>query len=887
MKKWMVPFLIWCLQTVQLNAQQSSIVFEKRDLPSVFSQLEVTFDLTFAFDQDLIQSLSIKKNRYRASKLSELLDQLLGPLNLSYRITDQKFILIKKGPPAESNNAPAQIEKQLSICGYLQDALTGDPLPYGTILLKQSGRGVSSDDQGFFSMQSDFKPTDSLQISFIGYQAIDLSVGDLLEKPCKKILLQVAGFSIEEIVIKDYSIAFLKPSRLGQGIQLTSDQIGRLAGWGENDVLRMAQLLPGIHSSNESAADIHIRGGTPDQNLILWEDIPILHIGHFFGMFTAVNPNISESIKIYPGNFDASQGGRVSGLIDIRGPDAIDSLSGKVSLNLINAQAYLNLPIIKEQASLQLAFRRSYTDLLQSPTYKKLFEQIAGNGKIEDNQQQVSEDGLEALLSPRFYFNDLNVKWDWEISKDTRWTSSFYRGSDHLDYLVLFDEAFLYLRSEDNIDLSNTGLSTVLSHRWSSRLSSNFKWIYSSFRNEYQFALDIQQQDQPANRWRAAQNNDMSEAGLQWNNSWIWRRGQSLNFGYHRSAYRADFTVLQENPDGVAGMFEEKIRGTLHSMYLDLDLNLDDRLLLDIGFRHIRYAPYKNFLLLPRLSVIYDLFEGFPLQLKANVGRYTQFMNQMITDNELGLSERIWIIAGEEQGLPLVQTEQWSVGLRFQKRGWILDAEYYEKESFNLTSLNVQVDEAQSNPYSLGKAAIRGFDLLIRKKWRHFNTWLAYSTGAVKYQFPGLNEGLSFWADHDQRHTLKWTNLLEFPSWGISASFFYNSGRPYTVPDEVNTFYNEEEQGWEYALVFPLRNSQRLPNYLRLDLSAYRAWTLGKGSVLTGGISFFNLLNKRNIRDKKYYVIPPNERGTQPAQLFQYDQLALGMTPNLFIEWKW
>jgi hypothetical protein len=887
MKIWISFILLLCLPCSWLWGQQVSIFFEKKELPKVFHQLEEQFDLTFAFDQDLVQQLAVPKPRYQAQSIADLLDQILAPLNLSYRITAQKYVLIRKKTPLEAVNTSPPSTKPQSICGYLQDALTGAPLPYGTVQVQTSGKGVASDDQGFFSMQSGFLPTDSLLISYIGYQPVATTVADLQATNCKRIALEPAGFSIPEIVIRDYSISFLKPSRQGQGIQLNPDQIGRLPGWGENDVLRMAQLLPGIHSSNESAADIHIRGGTPDQNLILWEDIPVLHVGHFFGMFTAVNPNMSKSIKIYPGNFDASQGGRVSGLIDIRGPEAGDSLSGRLSLNLINAQAYLNIPVIKRQASLQFAFRRSYTDIIQSPTYNKLFEQIAGNGKIEDNQQQVSEEGLEALLSPRFYFNDINAKWDWKIGNRTRWTSSFYRGSDHLDYLVLFDEPFFYLKSEDEIDLSNTGASTVISHQWSSRLRSNIKWIYSNFQNDYRFALDIERQGQEANRWRLFQNNDMKEDGLQWNNSWIWRPGQSLNFGYHRSAYRVDFTVNQQTPNAAPQQFEENIRGTLHSMYLDLDLNLDDRLLIDFGFRHIRYSPYKNFLLLPRLSVNYEPFDDFPLQLKANIGRYTQFMNQMITGNELGLSERIWIIAGEEQGLPLVQSEQWSAGLRYQQSGWIFEAEYYEKKSFNLTSLNLQFDDAQSNPYSLGQADIRGMDLLLRKKWRHFNTWLAYSVGAVRYQFPGLNADAPFWADHDQRHTLKWTNLLEYPRWGLSTSLFFHSGRPFTVPEGLTTYFNENSRAWEYELSFPARNENRLPAYQRMDLSAYYRWSAGKRSSFIGGISIFNVLNKGNIRDKRYYVIPPNETGTQPAQLFQYDQLALGMTPNLFIEWKW
>lgn len=865
--------------------QNIQATFENRNLIEVFRQLEQQYDLTFAYDNDLISPLSLKKKYFEATDLPDLLDQILRSFPLKYRLTDQKYVLVsarEQSLSQKQDNAPPLP----SICGYVTDAQTGAPLPFGNIVLQGAQQGTAANEKGYFSLQTQMKQGDTLEFTYLGYRALKIPVSQLLNSPCQTIALEVSGIPFSEILIRDHSISFLKPSRNGQGIALHPDQMGRLPGWGENDLLRMVQLLPGVHSSNESAADLHIRGGTPDQNLILWEDIPVLHIGHFFGLFTAVNPNIAESVKVYPGNFDASQGGRVSGLIDIRGPEAGDSLGGHLSLNLINAQAYVHAPFFDKKAGLQLAFRRSYTDLIQSPTYKKLFNQVAGDGKIEDNQQQAEEESLDALLSPTFYFTDLNAKWHFNLSPSTRWTSSFYRGSDHLDYLVLFDEPYFYLRSDDRIDLGNTGASTVITHEWSPRLTSNVKWIYSRFVNEYEFALNIRPQNEMENRWHFSQNNNMREIGLQWNNRWQWYPGQWLNFGYQRSAYQADFVARQQEPMKDEQRFEEDIEGALHSMYLDMDLNFQDRLLVDFGLRHIRYSPYKNFLLLPRLSVNVQPFSRFPLRLKGNVGRYTQFVNQMITDNDLGLSEQIWLVAGEEQGLPLVQSNQWSAGLRFQEKGWIVDAEFYEKETFNLTSLNLRIDPSQENPYSLGQADIRGFDLLIRKKWRHFNTWLSWSVGRVHYQFPALNDGVAFFADHDQRHTLNWTSLLEYPRWGVSFSWHFHTGQPFTLPEGVDTFFNLDTQEWDYQVHLPYRNSSRLPSYQRIDISAYWRWPAGRSYQFTGGLSVFNLLDRRNIRDKKYYVIPPDPAASRPARLFFYDQPALRLTPNVFLELK-
>ncbi len=866
-----------------LRAQETVWHFDQTSLESIFKSLEKQHKITFAYDYDLIASLTVPEKKYSGTGIEELLDQLLSPLGLTYRFTDQNYVLILKHKDTPSSSSE---EEMVQICGYLTDEADDRVLSYANIALKGTTMGTTTDETGFFSLSISQKPVDTLMITYVGYQPYAIPVQAFLGRPCLRLQLTEAGMSLVEVLIRDYAISFLKPSRLGQGIELRPADMGRLPGWGENDILRMVQLLPGIHSSNESAADIHIRGGTPDQNLILWEDIPILHIGHFFGLFTAVNPNIVQTIKVYPGNFDASQGGRVSGLIDMRGPDPGDSLSGQVSLNLINAQAYLNLPVIKEKASLQLAVRRSYTDIIQSPTYKKLFDQVAGNGKIEENEQQISEQALEAELTPSFYFFDLNAKWQWNFDEQTSWTTSFYRGSDRLDYQVLFDAPTIYFRARDQIELGNTGASTSLQHRWSHRLSSNLKWIFSSFKNRYDFSLNILSDFERERDLRFFQNNNMQENGLQWNNSWSWRPGQTLNFGYHRSAYQADFEVAEEENDRV-NTYTENIRGTLHSLYLDWDLNINDRLLVDFGLRHIRYAPYESFLLLPRLSVNYTPVQGFPLQIKSSIGRYAQFVNQMITDNDLGLSEQIWIIAGEGQGLPLVQSNQWSAGLRLQQKGWIIDAEYYEKETFNLTSLNLRLGSLQDNPFSVGQADIRGFDVLVRKKWRHFNSWLSWSVGEVRYRFPTLNNGEYFFADHDQRHTINWTNILEYPNWGVSLGWHYNTGRPYTRPSGVDAYYMEEGDYWDYDLRIPVRNDERLPAYQRIDLSVYGRWDGRQGERWMTGISIFNLFGHRNVRERPYYIIPPDPSAQQGAQLFFYDRPALGFTPNVFVEFQW
>ena len=384
----------------QTSGSESSPVLLTLALEEVARQFEVSF----AYDATSLEGLRSPHIKASPTNLRNTLDALLAPHRLTYEIVDGQYVMIK------TLSTPLTQLKPL-LCGRVKSAETGKALPAATIGFAGSGRGIYAEKDGSFQLYQLPTGIDSLTIRFLGYQKITIPITDLTGQPCRDLYLHPAQILIPDVLVEKPAIRLLRSASAGDGWQFRPDRMPVLPGWGDNDPLRMAQLLPGIHTTDESAANLHIRGGTPDQNLVLWENIPIYHTGHFFGLFSAFDPFAAASIDVYKGGYGTRYGGRVSGVIDIRSkPISIDSFAAGLSTNLINLQGYLRAPIEAGKSAIWISGRRSFTDIVQSKTYQNLFNQVASQSRINENAEEFNHEELEILLDPQFHFDDLNFQ---------------------------------------------------------------------------------------------------------------------------------------------------------------------------------------------------------------------------------------------------------------------------------------------------------------------------------------------------------------------------------------------------------------------------------------------------------------------------------------------
>ena len=243
--------------------------------------------------------------------------------------------------------------------------------------------------------------------------------------PCRNIFLGLALVDFPKIIITEYLADGIDQNSADAHISIKPEKMDMLPGLTEADVLQSIQLLPGVSSPNETASGIFIHGGTPDQNLILWDGIPIYHSGHFFGSISAFNPNVVDDVKVYRGGFGPQYGGRVSGVIDISSTDNIpEQISAGIGINLTHGDAFAKIPLFKQKAALILSFRRSFTDLWQTPTFKQMSKKVFQGTKIEDSQEEAEDDD-NLDLTQEFHFIDFSAKWIWQVSPKDRFVMSY------------------------------------------------------------------------------------------------------------------------------------------------------------------------------------------------------------------------------------------------------------------------------------------------------------------------------------------------------------------------------------------------------------------------------------------------------------------------------
>ncbi|MCB0587783.1 MAG: TonB-dependent receptor [Phaeodactylibacter sp.] len=254
----------------------------------MLKQIEAHFQVAFAYDDALVEGIEALPPALDKG-LEAALAELLEGAGLAYSRIDEAYIVLK----------PRSLEK-LRLCGQVLEAGTGAPLPYASVYLKGTATGCSADEKGYFELTALLNTTDTLVASYVGYQSIAMPAQGFTHQPCQNIHLALLQTELASVIVKEFTIDMLERES-GNRYRFHPEQIPTLPGWGEPDLLRGLQLLPGISAADESASNLSIRGGTSDQNLLLWDGIPIYHTGHFFRVLHGGQPLRRSAHGCLPG----------------------------------------------------------------------------------------------------------------------------------------------------------------------------------------------------------------------------------------------------------------------------------------------------------------------------------------------------------------------------------------------------------------------------------------------------------------------------------------------------------------------------------------------------------------------------------------------------------
>ncbi len=365
---------------------------KQESLGHVLNIIEEQYHVQFNYAEDTIDGVFLSMPIKNLS-FTEVLTYLETKTNLLFSILSEGIVLVKP-------------KKDIVLCGYVKDKDNLQPLASATIQTLNSS--VTTDENGFFQIKIE-DISKLVTIRFLGYKTVGKTYNHFLVSDCLDIFLFPNIQTLSEIVISNYITSGINKLNNGS-YEINFSDFDILPGLIDNDVLQSVQAFPGIMSLNETVSDINIRGGTHDQNLILWDGIKMYQSGHFFGLISMYNPQITHKVTILKNGSDVMYTDGVSGTINMQTDRSINTkFKGNIGINLTDMNGFADIPIGRK-SSVQIAARKSISDFIKTPTYNKFFERISQNTELENNITTITN------TDKSFDFYDTSLRWIFKIS---------------------------------------------------------------------------------------------------------------------------------------------------------------------------------------------------------------------------------------------------------------------------------------------------------------------------------------------------------------------------------------------------------------------------------------------------------------------------------------
>lgn len=774
-------------------------------------------------------------------------------------------------------------QDRTTIRGIVKDKESGETLPFANVFVKDTNIGTTTNADGFFTLFDIPSETSTIQVQYLGYKVETLVLTPEMVKGKITILLIPDNNQLDEVVVSnDSGQQIIKMNKSVSQISLSPKKLASIPNLGEKDIFRAIQLLPGVSGTNESSSGLYVRGGTPDQNLVLLDGFTVYHVDHFYGFFSAFNSGAVKDIQLFKGGFPAEYGGRISSVMDLTGKTGnSNKLSLSAGLSLVSANATVEIPI-GEKANLLIAGRRSYTDILKSGLYNSIFDLYNDSNQTNGNNLPNFNGFQQNQTQPSFYFYDLNTKFSYKPSDKDIISVSVYNGEDNLDssrenqntFGSGTEERTINSDIEDLLNWGNWGSSVRWARQWSDKLYTNVVGAYSNYFSQRKRINDISIQladSTNTNKSGLVEDNNLKDFTLRIHNEYKVNSKHSLEFGGQLTMNEVEYNYILNDSITV---IDQKDKGLLKTAYLQDKWSPTEKLNIVGGIRATHFDVTDEIYYEPRLSVSYKVNDK--VKFKGAWGKYYQFVNRIVREDVTQGSRDFWLLANKENS-PISFSQHFILGTSYEVDDWLFDVEFFEKEMTGLTEFSLRFQSALGTDpndqlFFEGTGISRGVDFLIQKKVGKYTGWLGYTLSEVVHTFPDLSNS-PFYSLNDQRHEFKIVNVLKAGRWDLGATWVYGSGKPYTAPNGIYTITLLDGTETEYVSIGE-KNGLRIDPYHRLDLSATYNFNIssGKGEM---GLSVFNLYNKTNTWYNEFEVVD--------NQVTETNVNYIGFTPSLFL----
>ncbi|SFF41283.1 TonB-dependent Receptor Plug Domain [Flavobacterium xueshanense] len=815
---------------------------KKTPLTAVIISLEKRYNIKFSYAVEDVATIKIDKPNTTFT-LQETIDYLNLKTILNFKALDDRYVTV------------SMLNKTISVCGIVFSDEKKSRLVGASVLVNDIERSTITDENGSFNLQN-IPITATLTISYVGFESRQFSANELFsaQNNCKEIVLSTKNEELNQVLINVYLTPGLQKYLDGSTV-LNTKKFGILPGLIEPDILQSIQVLPGVESTNESIANINVRGGTNDQNLVLWDNIKMYHSGHFFGLISAYNPNLTNKVIVSKNGTSAEYSDGVSSTINMQTKDLISNIfSGGGGINLISSDVFLEIPITKK-IELHISGRRSITDLFKSPTYTKYFDRSFQDTEInaDSNQRDTSSD---------FYFYDYTAKLLFDLNEKHQFRANIIGINNALDYsernIINSNET---QSKTSNLSQKNMGYGGNWKAQWNSKLSSNFITYFSRYNidaNDYRVETDQ----------LLTEANEVLETGAKLNT--YYKTNDNLNF---LLGYQFNETGMLNQTTVSAPLYSSTKKDVLlnHALFSEVEYHKKNTY-FRVGLRLNYFQKFEKLLVEPRINIRQKLSEQFALKLEG------EFKNQSTTqivdfeDDFLGVEKRRWVLVNDKD-IPIATSKQGSFGVEFNKDKLNIEATGFYKIVDGITASNQGFYNSFQYTTANGSYTSKGFEFLANKTARHYSVWVSYTFSINDYEFDTFTPS-TFPNNADIRHSVSlgfYYNILK--NLKLAVGGIYRNGQPYTKPIEgKETIQN----GNNTVVNYDSPNSENLDNFMRLDASLNYNFNLSesiKASVTAGVI---NATNQDNVINR-YYKVDPNDSN----DAIQADNKSLGLTPNV------
>jgi len=800
-------------------------------LPVIFTELEKQTGMFFSYESTLLDDMPTVSVSFQDQTLSYCLRNLFSQVPLTYRITGQ-YIILKRKP------------RQYTVSGFVRDSASYESLLGASVIERNTTRGVVSNNYGFYSITLP-AGTVTLRGSFVGYDSKEfsfyLSKDTMVEIPLR------SSSRLSEVIVEGVSplaeVMDIHPGRTDIPVQSITSMP---ALFGEADLVKTLQQLPGVAQGMEGMTGLYVRGGNADENLYLVDGNPVYHINHIGGFFSAFNPDALKNTTFYKSAFPAQYGGRASSVVDVRMRDGDrQEYHGNVSVGLISARGNFEGPIVKGRSSFNVSVRRTWSDLITVPVFALV------NRKKKDN-----------ITALGFHFYDINAKVNHSFSERSQLYLNFYTGDDSY--------------KSTNKDSNDIKEGEVFRWRWGNligsanwsyvfnrKLFANFTMGYSRYRsritqtkNEFNFPGDGRpiQLSHQVNSYHS----NVQDVSFRGDFDYRPHRKHRIRMGTdyrlhlfmpesdHLTYWYKDSEVIKhiDNP-----YTSSRIQGHEMSVYVEDEMSPSSRLAINVGMRHTLFRvedrSYHSFQ--PRISTRFLLLPE--LSAKASYSKMNQYIHQL-SNSYINLPTDLWVpVTGD---IPPISSHQFTGGIYYNlNKDYNFSVEGYYKKIDNLIEYNEHLPLLSSftgwnERVSVGEGLSYGIEAMARKSIGQTTGWIAYTLSWTKRRFPGteISQGDWFPAKYDNRHKVNITVSHRLSKKiELNVSWIMASGNHITIMTDQylshipQTQYNQN-LGVKGSTTE--RNNYQLPPYHRLDLGMNIYLPKKKGRM---GIWNFGLYN--------------------------------------------